>query len=105
MSDLDIRDCITNKQTPARGTGDALHVDASPDMVAIVQSDTEDQDPILVGLRFNADGTVVFVSNSVVHTITVTAGEYMPGRVDRVNATTTDLADADMIGYTRIVRG
>ena len=101
MSDLDIRDSITGLQSPAEGTGDALHVDASPKMVAIIQHDSTDQDPILVGLRFNANGTVVFDSAGVVHTITVSAGEYMPGRVDRVNATTTDLANADMIGYVR----
>ena len=105
MADLDIRDVLTGKQAPARGTGDALHIDASPDMVAILQSDTVDQTVILAGLRFDAYGTVELVSGTVVHTLNVIPGEYLAGRVDRVNATATTLTNAQMVGFTRTTRG
>lgn len=105
MADLDIRDVLTTKQTPARGTGDALHIDASPDMVAVVQHASTDQDPILTGLRFDAYGTVSLESNGVVHVLNVIPGEYLAGRVDRVNAIGTSLTNAQMIGFTRKTRG
>jgi hypothetical protein len=101
MADLDIRDTVTGVQSPARGTGEALHIDASPLMVAVTQHDSTDQDPILNGVRFDAYGTVSLESDGVTHALNVIPGEYLAGRVDRINSTGTSLTNAQMIGFTR----
>jgi hypothetical protein len=81
-------------------TGDTL-VNASPIMIAIVQSDTTVYSPPLMGLRINAAGTLKVRSGGADHTLTCVAAEYMAGEFDMVYATTTDIADADLKGYQR----
>ena len=82
-------------------TGDSL-VNASPKMVAIVQSDTTVYSPPLMGMRINAAGTLNIRSGGADHVLTCVAAEYLPCEIDIVYATTTDIADADLKGYKRI---
>lgn len=84
------------------GIEDAMAVDASPAPAAIVQSDTTVLDPPLAGIRINAAGALKIRStDGSEHTLAVLAAEYLPGAIDMVFATGTDIADADLMGYIR----
>ena len=78
-------------------------VDASPDSYAVTQHDTiADPNGPFIGIRFDAAGAVSLVSgNGAVHALNVSAGEYWPGTVLRINDTGTALTDAQMVGFKR----
>ena len=84
-------------------TGGAAHVDASPDSYAVTQHDsTADANGPFIGVRFDAAGAVSLVSgNGAVHALNVSAGEYWPGTILRINDTGTALTNAQMVGFKR----
>jgi hypothetical protein len=96
MSDVDVRDTITNIPGPVRGTSDALHVDASPPLVVVgAGNDSTVWSPPLVGIRNGAvvsDITVVSNGTSIL-LASVQIGEVIPGEIQKVMATGTDATD------------
>ena len=101
MADLDIRDSITNLQAPAKGTSEALHVDASPLIVGITPSDVTTYDPPLLGIRVGTTlGDVKVVSGGLdVLVPSVDVGEVLVGQITKVYA--TDTAAVGITGWTR----
>lgn len=103
MADLDLRDESTGKMQVAKGENYSLWVDASPQMVSITLDDAGNLNPPLIGIRVNVDGTLRIRSTSGTDfTLTVVAGEYIPGAINRVYDTgTVTITGPDLIGYKR----
>jgi hypothetical protein len=101
MADLDIRDSVTGIQAPAKGTGEALHVDASPIIVEITPSDVTTYSPPLVGLRVGStEGDIKVVSGGATVTIpSVAIAETLVGQITKVFA--TDTTAAGITGWQR----
>lgn len=77
-------------------------IDGSPHLTAVTQHDTNTIQPPLIGLRFDAAGSVKIRStNGETHTITALAGEYLSGEIDMVYDTDTALTNAQMIGFVK----
>lgn len=101
MADLDLRDSITNIPSPAKGTSEALHVDASPKLVEITLSDATVYDPPLLGIRVGTTaGAVKVVSGGADVTIpAVDVGETIVGQITKVYNTGT--AAVGLTGWQR----
>ena len=92
----------TGRKADPQYTDGSAHVDLNPPAVGIVQHDTNEISPPLTSIRCNAAGTLKLRSTSGDDfTLTVVAGELIHGSWDLVYATTTDIADADLMGYQR----